>query len=32
MDRRLTPYAAAQRVIAVGGDVPDLWPRPAASG
>jgi hypothetical protein len=25
MDRRLTPYAAAQRVIAVGGDVPDLW-------
>jgi hypothetical protein len=25
MDRRLTPYAAAQRVVGVAGDVPDLW-------
>jgi hypothetical protein len=25
MDRLLTPYAAAQRVIEVAGDVPDLW-------
>jgi hypothetical protein len=25
MDRRLTPYVAAQRVIEVAGDVPDLW-------
>jgi hypothetical protein len=25
MDRKLSPYAAAQRVIDVVGDVPDLW-------
>jgi hypothetical protein len=25
MDRLLAPYAAAQRVIEVAGDVPDLW-------
>lgn len=25
MDRLVTPYAAAQRVIEVAGDVPDLW-------
>jgi hypothetical protein len=25
MDRLLSPYAAAQRVIEVAGDVPDLW-------
>lgn len=25
LDRLVTPYAAAQRVIEVAGDVPDLW-------
>jgi hypothetical protein len=25
MDRLLAPYAAAQRVVEVAGDVPDLW-------
>jgi hypothetical protein len=25
MDRLLTPYASAQRVVEVAGDVPDLW-------
>ena len=25
MDRRLSPYAAAQRVLEVVGDVPELW-------
>lgn len=29
MDRQLTPYVAAQRVMEVAGDVPDLW---AAAG